>query len=225
MTAPAGRGTRTRPGPGVKDNGLRVATSPRERNVPWIVLAVVLIVGFSLLFAVVARGLSDREAVLAVAKAVPAGQVIQDSDLQVVRISADGNLRAIASARRDTVVGQPAAVDLTPGTLVTRAQVGPSRGLDAGKAVVGLALKPGQYPSSRFGPGAHVQVVDTGAAPGAADRPEPVVLAVARVSDVAEAGDAASGTVVASLVVGEREAPDIAAAGAAGRAALVMVGP
>jgi hypothetical protein len=213
--------------PGVPlGNGLRAGAAPRQRNVPWMVLGVILVVGGALLFAALAASLSGRQSVLAMARSVPAGQVVTEADLAEVRMASDGGLRAIAAADRHTVVGQTAALDLIEGTLVTRDHLGAGSGPGPGKAVIGVALEPGQVPSSELAPGDRVQVLDTGTAPVAGQRSQPRVLAGARVSEVewVDTG-ASSGEAVVSLVVEEVEAPAIAAAAADDRVILVLVSP
>lgn len=213
--------------PGVPlGNGLRAGAAPRQRNVPWMVLGMILVVGGALLFAALAASLSGRQSVLAMARSVPAGQVVTEADLAEVRMASDGGLRAIAAADRHTVVGQTAALDLIEGTLVTRDHLGAGSGPGPGKAVIGVALKPGQVPSSELAPGDRVQVLDTGTAPVAGERSQPRALAGARVSEVERVDTgASSGEVVVSLVVEEVEAPAIAAAAADDRVILVLVSP
>lgn len=213
-------------GTGSSPNGLRAGPVQRQRNVPWMVLGVILVIGGALVFAAVASAMAGRQAVLAMAHAVPAGQVVQDDDLVVVNLASDGNLRAIAAGDRHTVVGQTAALDLIEGTLVTRDHLGAGSGPGEGKAVIGLALAPGQVPSSELAPGDRVEVLDTGANPVAGERAAPRVLAAARVSEAkpVETG-AATGDLAVSLVVDKGQAPDIAAAAAQKRVTLVLVSP
>jgi hypothetical protein len=207
-------------------NGLRAGTVQRQRNVPWMVLGVILVIGGALVFAAVAVSLGGRQSVLAMAGPVPAGQVVRDADLVEVSMASDGGLRAIAASDRDTVVGQTAALDLIEGTLVTRDHLGAGSGPGEGKAVIGLALEPGQVPSSELAPGDRVDVLDTGTAPASGQRSEPRVLAGARVSEVERVETGAStGDVVVSLVVDDVQAPDIAAAHADDRVTLVLVSP
>ena len=202
---------------------LRVAPVRRQRNVPWRAVGLLLVVGGALLFALVATRLADRQPVLAMARAVPAGQVIADSDLKVVQLSVDGELRGIPAADRAEVVGKPAVSDLAPDTLLIRDDVGKGSGLSRGKAVVGLGLKAGQLPSEGLGRGARVIVLDTGEATGGG-RTEPKALAEGLITAVEEAkSGVGAGTVVVSVVVDESLAPAIAAANAAGRVALVLV--
>jgi hypothetical protein len=202
---------------------LRLGPAPRQRNVPWMVTGVLLVVGGALLFAVIATRLAHRQPVIALARAVPAGQVITAGDLKVVHLSVDAELRGISAGDVDDVLGRPAATDLAAATLLTRDDVGVGTGLSRGKAVVGLGLKPGQLPSQDLGPGARVVVLDTGESAGGGTS-EPRVLAAGRVTSVhvVDSG-AGAGTVAVSVVVAEAGAPAVAAANAAGRAALGLV--
>ncbi|MDQ3573309.1 MAG: SAF domain-containing protein [Actinomycetota bacterium] len=196
----------------------------RQRQLPWVVVGIVCIVGGALAGGLWAASVSDRQPVLVMARAVSAGQPIRSPDLKVARVAGDGELRAIAAKDERTVVGQPAAVDLVAGTLLTRDHLVAGAGVGSSKAVVGLALKPGQLPSTKLGPGNQVQVVDTGTAPGTTGRANPTVLGTARVASVDNVqSDVAGETVVVSLTVERSEAPAVAAAGAAGRATLVLV--
>ena len=215
-----------RNGTAAPQNGLRAGPVQRQRNVPWMVLGVILVIGGALVFAAVASSIGGRQSVLAVARAVPAGQEVQAADLVEVGLATDGDLRAIASGDIETVVGQAAALDLIEGTLVTRDHLGAGSGPGEGKAVIGLALEPGQVPSSELAPGDRVEVLDTGDAPAAGERAEPRVLAAARVSEVerVETG-AATGDVAVSLVVESGQAPAIAAAAAQNRVTLILVSP
>ena len=213
MTAPSTDRTRqARPAP----KGLRVAPVNRQRQLPWMVLGIVLVVGGALMFMVLAGQVNHRKAVLALARPVPAGQVIKATDLKVVHLSVDGGLQLLGPSVQSQVVGKPAAVNLAAGTLLIASDVGTSKGLKAGKAVVGLSLKAGQLPNAQLGAGDRVALVDTGADNG------PTVLAVVTIAEIKN-GSSPSGTAYVSLLVDERDAPTIAAAGAGGRIVLVLV--
>jgi hypothetical protein len=185
-------------------------------------VGVLLVVGCALAFAVGSARLGDRRAVLVVARAVPAGQLIDSRDLAVARVSVDPALRPVPSSARAGVVGRPAAVPLLAGTLLTVAALGPPATLRPGEALVGVALKPGQFPPG-LAAGARVLVAETGLDPGGAvpaggAQPLTVAATVVGVADPAAEGD----TVVA-LVLAAAGAPRVAAAGAAGRVVLVAV--
>jgi len=97
----------------------------------------------------------------------------------------------------------------------------------AGEALVGLALKPGQYPPE-LAAGAQVLAAETGPQTDAAATAVPGGLPVthrAVVVGVAApaAEDADAGEVVVSLKLDTAFAPRVAAAGAAGRVVLVLV--
>ena len=196
----------------------------RRRQVPWIVAGVLLVVGSALAFGVASVRLSHGEEVLAVSRPVAAGQVIQASDLRVVRLSPSGGLAPMAAVAEGSVLGRPAAVALVPGTLLTPADLG-SPPLGGGAFdVVALALKAGAYPPS-LGPGERVEVVpvvsggsspaSTAAVSGLLNPMRAVVVAV----DATPTGSSADAVV--SLEVGPSDAAQVAALAAAGQAALV----
>lgn len=201
---------------GTRRQSLRVAPAPRQRQVPLMVLGILLVVGGALLFFLIAGRLDHRRPVLALAHPVPAGQVIKASDLRVVHIAYDGKLQVLSPAVQAQVVGKPAATSLSEGTLLIASDLGTGKGLQAGKAVVGLSLKAGQLPNAQLAPGDNVALVDTG------DEGGPRVVGVVRVAEVSTSGGR-GGTAYVSLLVDERDAPTIAAAGAAGRIVLVLV--
>lgn len=205
--------------------GLSPATG-RRRQRPWVVAGVLLVVGCALVFALASLRLGDRRPVLAVARAVPAGQVLADADLTEVRIAAGEGVRVVPASERRRVVGRPAAVPLVPGSLLTMTQVGPSSTLAAGEAVVGLALKAGQFPSG-LAPGARVRVIDTGAPAAAVTTPVgdagSAVARTATVVAVSSPGADGSATTVVSVKVNLAEADKVAVAAAGGRATLVLL--
>lgn len=205
------------------DVATRLSPQPRARNVPWIVVGVVLVVGGALGFALLASRLANRQPVLALRRSVPAGQVIKAADLKVIGIAVDGQLVGMPASARSQVVGRPAAVDLAADTMLTRADVGTGTGLDPSKAVVGLALKAGQLPTDDLGPGARVVLLDTGDQ-ATTTSGQPAVLGEGRVTSVKrDDGAGGSGTDNVSVVVDRAKAPAVAEANAAGRIAVVVV--
>ncbi|MFP5375913.1 MAG: hypothetical protein ACLGIO_03905, partial [Acidimicrobiia bacterium] len=102
--------------------------------------------------------------------------------------------------------------------------VGPPSALQAGQAIVGVALKLGQAPAS-LPPGTRVQVVDTLKSANG-DAPRPLVVTASAV--VAPGGDgaakpSANGTIVVSLIVPAADAPAVAAAAQDGQISLVVL--
>ena len=215
---------------------LRVTPARRHRNLPLLAVGVVLMLGFGVVSAWLQINAGDRDLVLAVERPVAAGAVIGDGDVRAVRISADPALQPVPAAERRAVVGQTAAVQLVPGSLLTRLQLGAASGADAGKVVLGLSLKPGQAPDG-LRPGTRVTVVatgpaatlaattspagatSTGASASAAQDPRGAILVrEATVSSVSEERN--SDNVTVSVMLSEAEAPAVAGAAAAGQVTL-----
>jgi len=193
----------------------------RRRQVPWIVAGVLLVVGCALAFGVASVGAAHGEQVLAVVRSVPAGHVVQPSDLRVVRITPTAGLAPLPPTSEASTVGRSAAVALVAGTLLTPADIGVPSGSGTGD-VVAVALKAGAYPPS-LGPGGRVDVVpvvggsSSGSTPisGQSSSIGAVVLSV----DTTPAGSSADAVV--SLQVNPADADEVAALAAAGQIALV----
>ena len=192
----------------------------RRRQVPWIVAGVLLVVGCALAFGVASVRASHGEDVLALARSVPAGRVVQPGDLRVVKVTPTAGLDPVLAVSESSTVGRPAAVALVAGTLLTPADLGTPSG--GSGDVVAVALKAGAYPPS-LGPGGRVDVVpvvggsSSGSAPvsGQSGSIGAVVLSV----DATPAGSSA--VAVVSLQVNPADADEVAALAAAGQIALV----
>src|SRR6266571_6138058 len=76
----------------------------RRRSAPHMLLGAVLVVVCALAFAVAALRVDPRTDVLALAGPVPAGHVLTDADLTVVRIVPDPALGAVPQSQRSPVV-------------------------------------------------------------------------------------------------------------------------
>jgi hypothetical protein len=185
-----------------------------------LLLVLVTTLGVLVLFAKA----GDRQAVLAVARTVEVGEVVDGRDVRVVHVSADPGVRAIPAARRPEVVGRTAAVRLVPGSLLASGQLGDGVAVPAGQAMVGAILKPGQYPIGLgvgdrvalvFGAASGVGLVDSADSAGT-----PPTATVAAIGDAADA----TGGITVSLVVPADAASGLAGAGAAGRLNLVVLG-
>src|SRR3546814_11544058 len=114
-----------------------------------------------MVFLLVFVNAGDREPVLAIAREVPAGQVISGADLQIVRVGADPGVSTISEARRSDVVGQTAAVDLIPGTLLVEDQLGEPDALAAVDSNVGLDLIGRDRPVPDLPEGDEVLIIQT----------------------------------------------------------------
>ena len=215
MTLPRTLGRNT-PAPGLD-------RAPARRNQSRVALGAFLVVALGLAFAVSYSSAGDRQAVLAVARPVAAGQVITAADVTEVRISGDPGLHPVAARDRSRIVGRTAGVALTPGTLVTPAQVADGPSVPAGRAVVGAALKRGQFPPElRVGDAVDVVITPaTGVADPAAGSAAFASVA-GRVSGITPTTNGAD--TVVSLDVAQNVASALAVAAGRGQVSLVLTG-
>jgi hypothetical protein len=207
-----------------RPTGARGRPAGRHRQVPLVVVGVLLVIGGALAFADASLHLGSREEVLVVTEPLAAGQVVQSGDLGTVRVSTGSGLQVVPVSEEASVVGRPASVPLVAGALLTSAHVGASAPVGSGSDVVALGLKAGQYPPD-LAPGDRVQVVpvtsSSGTASGSASAGSPVSATVLAI-DVASA--ASDSPTVFSLQVSTGDADEVAALAAAGEATLIQVG-
>ncbi|MHA6622906.1 SAF domain-containing protein [Pseudonocardia sp. DLS-67] len=151
-------------------------------------------------------------AVVALARPVPFGQVISNLDVRPAALSAGSDLSSVRWSDVDSVVGRTAATDLFAGQPLPpdalRAEPIPADG----DAVIGLAVGPGQLPTTPLAVRDEVLVVQLDEA-GSTVRA--VVLAVG-------APDL-SGRRTVDLLVPERIVPSLARAAGDDRTVLVLV--
>ncbi|MDG4793617.1 SAF domain-containing protein [Micromonospora sp. WMMD1082] len=165
-------------------------------------------------FALVYVRADTRVQVLAVTRAVAAGQTIAVADLRVVRVVPDAGVALVPASRASQVIGATAVVPLAAGSLLTESQLGPAAWPPSGQAVVAIPVKAGRI-ASGVTPGVRVLVIpvakegDPQPAPSASGAPAPVKATVVRVA----ATDGA-GSFVVSLLVARADA--VRVAGAAG---------
>lgn len=207
--------TTPRDGNGLAADGSRYKPK-RRRPLPLLALGLACIAGSIALFIGLGIAVDSRRPVLALARDVPAGKVIEPADLKVVHIAADG-VPSVAATERSAIVGKVAVRSLEAETLLGPLQVTASAPLE-GQVVVGVALEPGRLPSG-LGAGDHVRVVDTGRGESA----EPAVLVVDAVVFAVDEPSRVSDTRVVSLTVPAADAARVASAAADRRVSLVLV--
>ena len=209
---------------GARAAGGRGSTSRRHRQLPLVVVGVLLVMGFALAFADASLHLGSREQVLVVAQPLAAGQVLTSGDLRAARVSTGAGLQVVPVAEEPSVVGRHVAVPLVAGALLTSSEVGAAPAVGSGSDVVAVGLKPGGYPPD-LAPGDRVQVVpvtsSSGSGAGSVTSGSPVAATVLAV-DAAPAGSGSP--TVFSLQVSRGDADEVAALAAAGQASLVEVG-
>jgi hypothetical protein len=183
------------------------------------------------LFLQLYRSRGHQEPVLVMARSVPAGRVITRDDLAVADVSASGGVSFIPTADARTVIGQVAQVALAPGSLLTRAQVGPTAALDPGQGVIAISIPAGQVPPG-VRPENHVRLLvlpkpaatdATASAPAVSDSGTTTQPVDAVVVSIGTASDN-SGTQIVSLRLPQTSAPGVAAAAADKRVAIMLVG-
>jgi hypothetical protein len=198
----------------------------RRRQVRWIVAGVLLVVGSALVFATIFTRAGSETRVLALTRSVDSGHVLVASDLRAANVSTGEGVATVRAASEASVVGRTVAVPLAAGSLLNPEALGSARALRDGDAMVGLALKPGTFPSS-LAPGDHVRVVDTIAAASTSGTAAPARSEAAGATGVVMAIDANSsasdGSAVVSLRLQDDRADGVAQLASADHASLVLI--
>jgi hypothetical protein len=201
---------------------------PRRRNAPLAIVGVLLVVGCAAVFAAGWLQAGNRQPVLALAQPVTAGQVLTSADLQVVRVSASGPVSLLPAWQEADVVGRTAATALPAGSLLTPAEIG-AVPLGAGQALLGVAVKPGQY-SPDLSAGQAVDVLATPAgssgsssASASASGTSSAALPVGRAIVLSVTPQDSQGETVVELDVSQDAMPQVAAAAASGQIALATI--
>ena len=171
---------------------------------PWLALALVLVVGGGLLVGLLVQSAAERSTVLAAARSIAPGQVITDADLRVVDVGVDGEASLVAAASRSSVVGKVAVVGIPEGALLAPGQIAAGGGIEPGTVVVGALLSPGELPVSTLRAGDAVELVAVSGGQGA----ERESLGTGSVFTTASGTQ--TGSVFVSLVVDEAIAEQVA---------------
>lgn len=202
------------------DPGLPVPptrTQPRQRRNTLLLLLGVLAICLGALGAATLYTRSTHTTqVVRVAKAVERGQVIGPTDLSIVSLPDTPGLATVPASQLQSLVGQPAATDLVPGTLLVPTDVGTPE-IASGTVVVGLRLDDGRLPGKGLGSGTSVLLV---AVPGTG---QPVDKADASFRGVLLGAprQADNGGWLVDVAVAQGDAQRIARLGAVGQIALI----
>ncbi|MEV8059492.1 SAF domain-containing protein [Streptomyces antimycoticus] len=196
--------------------------SARRRRPGLIALAVLLITGGGAGGAVLLMESGQRTEVVTVVRHVPVGQVVTDRDLGEASVALDPVLKAVKAADRGDVVGKRAAVELTPGSLLSRGQVTADSLVTAGEQVVPLGLKPEQVPASSLAPGQRVQIVRVPGEDqqGSQTQADPIAAHVVKVGDPTPG----TGASVVDVAAAKAEAPLLASWASTGNIRLLIDG-
>jgi hypothetical protein len=180
-----------------------------------VLVGAALMVAFALLFGLAAFRADPATPVLAVARPVPAGQVITEADLQVVRVAPEAGVDLFGEAERSTVVGRTARVPLVEGSLLAPGQVGAAAWPPVGESVVAVPVPAGRLPAG-LAEGSRVSVLVAGGE--GAEAAGPVVPA----SVVAVEPATSAGVSTVSLLMRSADAQQV---GGAGEAVLILEPP
>jgi hypothetical protein len=154
---------RTRGGPAPE--AIRPPTGGRDRRALVAVASLVVICASVATFASLYSSAGRKTSVIVVQQALVQGQPITAAQLGRAEISVSSDVAVVPVTEVAVVLGKRAATAVPAGSLLTLGDLTSAPTLVAGSAVVGLALKDGQYPKSGLDPGELVMVVQT-ATPG-----------------------------------------------------------
>ncbi|MHB8451716.1 MAG: SAF domain-containing protein [Mycobacteriales bacterium] len=116
---------------------VRAPMRPRRRPA-LVALSLALATAGGVLTASLVGDAGGRLGVLALTRDVPIGAVISASDLTAARLAPDANLAPMPAREESSVLGQVAAVELLPGSLLTRGEITTATLPAAGQELVGL---------------------------------------------------------------------------------------
>jgi hypothetical protein len=234
--------TRARAPKSPETDGLRLEPARRRRRPLLAIGSLVLVAASVAGFTSAYQRAGHQVSVLAIAQPVSQGAVLSSSDLTVVRISVSSGLSVVPSSAAANVIGRRVSLPLAPGTLLATTELSAGSSPPPGQAIVGVALKPGQFPAEGVAPGDVVDIVMTGspdssdtAAPvtyggqassGPVSGPGTILAPDSLVTDVNEPSQSSgSETLIVSLLIPRAFAPIVANASAASQAAVVIVAP
>lgn len=190
----------------------------RRRAVQGLGVAMVAVAALAAAWVVQSSG--STTSVVAVARDVSAGAVLQAQDLRPVDISVDPALETIGAQDMSALVGQRAVTNLMAGQTLTQSAVAETLTPQEGFALVGVTVTPAQMPSEPLTGGDKVLIIDTPVAQGEPPTQEPDSIQ-ARVVSTAPVPD--TGQTIINVTVADAEAASLAARVATGRIAVIVL--
>ena len=204
---------------------IALARLPRRRRPGMIALALAL-VGAGILASTALYSATNRRVPVLVAEAnVPAGAVIQASDLGTASVSVGGDVRVIPASQVRQVIGQVAGTALHPGMLLSPAELATSRPPRYGQVLVPLAVRPSALPASGLQAGDHVLVVATPGAqgqPGSTTTAPLLTVPVAGVVEAVSTAVSTDGFGIVDILVAAKSGAGLAAQASTGQFALIV---
>ncbi|MFG1879334.1 SAF domain-containing protein [Sphaerisporangium sp. NPDC049003] len=151
---------------------------------------------------------------------LPVGHTLTAADLRPVKGSVDA--KVIPPGRAKTVIGRTLRVPVVAGTLLTEGNVGDPAYPQPGQAVIGVAVKPGQYPPD-LASGDRVAVAVVPGEP-VADVKVNTVIVVAVVTRVRHSEQPQNPAVV-TLLLAKSDAEKITGPAAQGLVSVMQISP
>ncbi len=186
----------------------------------WLVLALGMMTAGGLSGILALEQMDEREGVLVADSDLSAGHVITAQDLRVARIAMADGVSYVAAENLDEAVGQTLTVPVTEGGVLPEVALGTDAEFpEPDRAVVGVSLRAGRFPSSMVSGTAASVVVDPA---DGSDSGAQVYRALVRNVTPSPSED---GSVTLELVVASNDAAEIASAASADRVSLVQVNP
>jgi len=233
---------REAPTRGESKTGLRLPVTSRSRR-PLVAIVSTLLVFTSIaVFASVYSSANHQTPSLIVVQTIQEGQRISGTDLGQASVAISAGVSPIPVASAPLLAGKRAAVTIPAGSLLTLADVAGSAPIAAGEAVVGMALKDGEYPSAGVESGDQVMIVqsaspgapatatatDTGSGSGSQDgggSATGVLVPQATVFDVGppSANSSNGASLLVSVEVSTTLAAEVSTAASAGEVSLVLL--
>jgi hypothetical protein len=199
---------REAPTRGESKTEFRLPVTPRGRRPLVAVVSALLVFTSVAVFASVYSSANHQTPALIVVQTIQEGQRISGTDLGQASVAISAGVSPIPVSSAPLLAGKRAAVTIPAGSLLTLADVAGSAPIAAGEAVVGMALKDGEYPSAGVESGDQVMIVQS-ASPGA----PATASASATATDTGSgsgsqnAGGSASGVLVPQATVFDVGAP------------------
>lgn len=230
----AGAGRAAAPvGPAVGD---RLPTPPRERKPALAALAVLLILVGALGATMLVLQAGDRIEVVKITKEIPAGQKVTDANTTSVMVAEDPDIHYVEWTQLDALKKLKAVSTIPGGVVAVGEMFGDEAKVPAGKALVGLSLKEGQYPADleigdavaayRVGGTSSSDSDADGGSSGSTGGGNTLIVDEARVNSVPEeqSGDiVSSASKPVTLLVDNADAAALTQAASNGEVALVLV--
>ncbi|WP_369391223.1 hypothetical protein AB5J72_28935 [Streptomyces sp. CG1] len=222
--------------------GDRLPTPPRERKPALAALAVLLILLGALGATTLVLRAGNRIEVVKVTQPIQAGQSVNTSNSTSVMVADDSSIDYVRWDQLGALKDYKARTTIYPGTIVVGQMFTKGNVLPAGKAVVGVSLKDGQYPAD-IQPGDTVAVYNVGSSSssssssktgtgtgagtgaGSASGSSGGPLTTAKVGNMKDSGDAtiSTGNLSLTLIVDQADAAAVARAASDGAVAVVHV--